>query len=60
MPMLINDEILSEFCLVAEKDRLANELKKLYEGIADRLTLYTAFLPGEQDEWWKRLAGEIT
>ena len=60
MPILVNDEILSEFCLVTEKVKLAKELKKRYEGIADRLTLYTAFLPGERDEWWKRLAGEIT
>jgi hypothetical protein len=25
--------------------------------IADRLTLYTPFVPGEKDEWWKGLAG---
>ncbi len=59
MPMLITDEILSEFCLVAEEDKLADELKKRYEGIADRLTLYTPFVPGERDEWWKGLTGEF-
>ena len=52
---LITDEILSEFCLITEKDKLADELKKRYEGIADRLTLYTPFVPGEKDEWWKGL-----
>jgi len=56
MPMLITDEMLSEFCLVTEEDKLADELKKRYEGIADRITLYTPFVPGEKDEWWKRLA----
>ena len=56
MPMLITDEILNEFCLVTEEDRLADELKKRYAGIADRLTIYTPFIPGEKDEWWRRLA----
>ena len=56
MPMLITDEMLNEFCLVTEEDKLADELKKRYEGIADRLTLYTPFVPGEKNEWWKGLA----
>jgi len=59
MPMLITDEMLSEFCLVTEEDKLADELKKRYEGIADRLTLYTPFVPGEKDEWWMGLAEEL-
>jgi probable F420-dependent oxidoreductase len=56
MPMLITDEMLSEFCLVTDEKNLANELKKRYDGIADRLTLYTSFMSGERDAWWKRLA----
>jgi len=59
MPMLITDEMLSEFCLVTEEDKLADELKKRYEGIADRMTLYTHFVAGEKDDWWKNLAGEF-
>jgi len=54
MPMLITDEMLQEFCLVTEEDRLADELKKRYEGIADRLTLYAAFVP-EAKQRWERL-----
>jgi probable F420-dependent oxidoreductase len=56
MPMLITDEMLNEFCLVTEESKLAAELKKRYDGIADRLTLYTPFVPGEKDEWWRGLA----
>jgi probable F420-dependent oxidoreductase len=61
MPMLITDEMLSEFCLVTDDPSsgsggLADGLRKRYEGIADRLTLYTPFVPGEKDEWWKELA----
>jgi probable F420-dependent oxidoreductase len=55
MPMLITDEMLDEFCLMTTQASLASDLKKRYEGIADRLTLYTAFVPGERDEWWKNL-----
>jgi alkanesulfonate monooxygenase SsuD/methylene tetrahydromethanopterin reductase-like flavin-dependent oxidoreductase (luciferase family) len=56
MPMLITDEMLSEFCLVTEEAKLAEELKRRYDGIADRLGLYIPFMPGERDEWWKKLA----
>jgi probable F420-dependent oxidoreductase len=56
MPMLITDEMLNEFCLVTEEEKLASELKKRYDGIADRLTLYIPFVPGERDEWWQGLA----
>jgi len=56
MPMLITDEMLSEFCLVTEEAQLAQELKKRYEEIADRLTVYIPFVPGEKDKWWRKLA----
>lgn len=59
MPMLITDEMLNEFAVVTAEDKLANELKKRYDGIADRLTLYTPFVPGEKDEWWQRLASSF-
>ena len=35
--------------------KLADELKTRYDGIAGRLTLYTPFVPGEKDEFWKDL-----
>lgn len=59
MPMLISDEMLSEFCLITDETKLAEELKKRYDGIADRLGLYIPFVPGEKDEWWKRLANSF-
>ncbi|MGE5251036.1 MAG: TIGR03617 family F420-dependent LLM class oxidoreductase [Bacteroidota bacterium] len=59
MPMLITDEMLEQFCVVTEESRLGEELKKRYEGIADRLTLYTPFVPGEKDDWWRRLCSEL-
>ncbi len=59
MPALITDEMLSEFCLMTTSEKLAAELKSRYTGLADRLTLYMPFVPGERDEWWKNLAGNI-
>jgi hypothetical protein len=59
MPMLISDEMLSEFCLITEDNNLADELKERYAGIADRLTLYIPFVTGEKDEWWRELTKEF-
>ena len=59
MPMLITDEMLSEFCLVTEEDKLVDELKSRYDGVANRLSIYTPFQPGEKDEWWKRLVNKF-
>lgn len=56
MPMLITDEMLGEFCLMTTAENLASDLKSRYAGLADRLTLYTPFVPGEKDDWWKALA----
>jgi probable F420-dependent oxidoreductase len=56
MPMLITDEMLGEFCLRTTPERLAADLKSRYDGLADRLTLYTPFVPGEKDDWWRNLA----
>jgi len=55
MPMLITEEMLDEFCLVTDEENLASKLKKRYEGVADRLTLYSPFVPGEKDEWWMKI-----
>ena len=60
MPMLITDEMLDEFCLVTDESNLASVLKKRYDGIADRLTLYSPFVPGQKDEWWKILCQSFT
>jgi len=60
MPMLITDEMLDEFCLRTTTENLAAALKSRYEGLADRLTLYSPFVPGEKDEWWKELVAEFS
>ncbi len=59
MPMLVTDDMLAEFCLLTTPENLARDLKRRYEGIADRLTLYTPFVPTEKDEWWRALTQEF-
>ncbi len=59
MPMLITDEMLGEFCLLTEEGRLGKDLRSRYTGIADRLSLYLPFVPGEKNGWWEELAAGI-
>ncbi|MCB9133967.1 MAG: TIGR03617 family F420-dependent LLM class oxidoreductase [Anaerolineales bacterium] len=57
MPSLITSEMLHTFAVIAEPDHLAEALKSRYNGgIADRLTPYLPFVPGERDAFWQSLA----
>ena len=57
---LIDDEILDAFAVVADPADLPAALKTRYAGLADRLTLYTPFIPGEREDFWKRLIVTLT
>ncbi|MFO7585337.1 MAG: LLM class flavin-dependent oxidoreductase, partial [Anaerolineales bacterium] len=60
MPSLIDDKILTTFVTEADTpSALADALKARYRGLADRLTLYTPFLPGERDSWWRDLTAQF-
>jgi probable F420-dependent oxidoreductase len=60
MPGLISDEILSAFVTEAATPReLAQALKARYGSLAERLTLYIPFAPGEKDAWWRELIREF-
>jgi len=52
---LISDEILDAFAVVADPAELPGALKARYTGLANRLTLYTPFIPGEREGFWRRL-----
>jgi probable F420-dependent oxidoreductase len=56
---LITDEMLHTFCLVTDQASLPSELKKRFDGLADRLCLYIPFVPGERDEFWQQMTGEF-
>ncbi len=56
MPGLVSDAMLSEFMTQADSpESLAAALKERYAPLANRLTLYLPFRPGEKDDWWREL-----
>jgi probable F420-dependent oxidoreductase len=59
MPALISDAMLGEFCVQASPAELADAIKQRYNGLADRITIYVPFTPGERDGFWKSLAGSF-
>ena len=59
MPGLLTDEMLAEFCLLTDESRLARDLKARYSGIAHRLGLYEPLVPGEKNEFWRRLVSAM-
>lgn len=60
MPTLINDKILTTFVAEAATPvALAETLQHRYAGLADRLTLYLPFVPGERDSWWRDLTSNF-
>lgn len=56
----INDEILQAFAVVSSEADLGACLKARYAGLADRLCLYTPFIPGQRDELWRSLTAELS
>jgi hypothetical protein len=59
MPSLITQEMLETFAVVATPDDLGGALRARYQGLADRLTLYLPFSPGDRDAFWSRLAADL-
>ena len=59
MPSLITDEMLQTFAVTASPDELGVALRARYGGLADRLTLYLPFSPGDRDAFWSRLATNL-
>jgi probable F420-dependent oxidoreductase len=59
MPDLITDEMLATFATIAPPHELGAALRDRYQGLADRLALYTPFIPGERDPFWRSLLEEL-
>ncbi|HSR47372.1 MAG TPA: TIGR03617 family F420-dependent LLM class oxidoreductase [Anaerolineales bacterium] len=59
MGSAISDEMLETFAVVADEKSLPQALRDRYEGLADRLTLYLPFRPGERDPFWRQLAADL-
>jgi probable F420-dependent oxidoreductase len=55
MPKQITDEMLHAFAVEAAPDEVGPALVERYEGLIDRVALYVPFVPGEKDEFWRRV-----
>lgn len=55
MPDLISDEMLAEFAAVCDAADLPEVLQERYKDIADRVTIYVPFVPGERDDFWRHV-----
>jgi probable F420-dependent oxidoreductase len=60
MSGLIDDEMLGTFAVVADPDGLAAALRARYRDLANRVTLYRPFRPGDRDDFWRSLAREFS
>lgn len=60
MPARITEDMLNEFCTCTDEYELAAALTRKYAGLADRITLYTPFVPGEKDGFWRGLKRDLT
>jgi probable F420-dependent oxidoreductase len=57
MPDLVTDEMLDAFTVETAPDEVGAALRERYEGLIDRVTLYTPFVPGERGDFWRRVVG---
>jgi probable F420-dependent oxidoreductase len=59
MAALVDDEMLEAFALVAPEGEMGAALIDRYADLADRVTPYLPFMPGERDAFWSQLIGEV-
>lgn len=59
MPEVVSDEMLAAFAVVAAPEDVPAALRARYTGLADRISLYSSFAPGESDDFWRRLITEM-
>jgi hypothetical protein len=57
MTAMIDDEVLHTFAVVAPPDEVGRAIRQRYDGLVDRISLYTGF---EFDgELWERLLADV-
>ncbi|MFN2196116.1 MAG: TIGR03617 family F420-dependent LLM class oxidoreductase [Anaerolineales bacterium] len=55
MPGLIDDVMLDTFAVSAAEADLPAAMAARYRGLADRLSIYTPFVPGQRDALWRAM-----
>lgn len=59
MPTLVSDEMLETFAVTGGDAELPARIVERYRTLADRLSLYMPFIPGERDSLWRALIQEV-
>ena len=59
MPALITDRMLETFAVLAGPDQLADRLVERYRGLADHLSIYLPYTPGDRDALWQDLVAKV-
>ena len=59
MGSLITDDMLAEFAVMGTRDKIGDLLRRKYEGVLDRISLYMPYMPGAQDDWWADVVAKV-
>jgi probable F420-dependent oxidoreductase len=59
MPALVTDEMLGAFVVEAAPEELGPALVERYSGLVDRVSLYLPLVPGERDDFWRKVVGSV-
>jgi probable F420-dependent oxidoreductase len=61
MPALVHNEMLAALAVEAPPERLGAALRERFDGLLDRVGLYSLpFVPGQMDELWRGLVAELS
>lgn len=60
MPSLVDDAMLETLAVVAAPDALPDAIRARCAGLADRVSLYRAFVPGADDAGWAALVRALS
>ncbi len=55
MPAKITDEMLDQFAVISDENRLPARIHERYDGLLDRVTFYKQFEVGKDTERWRRV-----
>jgi hypothetical protein len=51
--------MLETFAVVSSPEKLGAALAERYGGLADRLSLYLPYTPGEREGFWSRVIADL-
>jgi probable F420-dependent oxidoreductase len=59
MPALVTPEMEATFAVEADPADVGRALRTRYDGLLDRIGLYMPFVPGQMDDFWRKLAADL-